>query len=233
VRPIGPVTVVSPHLDDAVLSCGRLLCSCPGSTVVTVFAGGTGSSDRVTEWDARCRFTQGQDVMAARRSEDCRALAVLSAAPDWMVEKQDEYRTTEVEFDTLATALRAAVEKAGNEVVIAPLGLAHVDHRIVSSVCLKMSEEGVVGSEWLFYADLPYALRGRSVQHRLEEIGDQGVLLEPMEMTSGSRLRKLEAVMRYKSQRYGLGTKVMVSTVMADERYWRRSLEAPSPLDPV
>ena len=33
------VVVVSPHLDDAVLGCGRFLAVHPGATVVTVFAG--------------------------------------------------------------------------------------------------------------------------------------------------------------------------------------------------
>ena len=33
------VVVLSPHLDDAVLGCGRLLSAHPGATVVTVYAG--------------------------------------------------------------------------------------------------------------------------------------------------------------------------------------------------
>ena len=33
------VVVLSPHLDDAVLGCGRLMAAHPGATVVTVYAG--------------------------------------------------------------------------------------------------------------------------------------------------------------------------------------------------
>jgi len=44
--------VVSPHLDDAVLSCGRLLAGRPGSVVATVFAGVPSRPDQCTDWTA-------------------------------------------------------------------------------------------------------------------------------------------------------------------------------------
>jgi hypothetical protein len=49
--------VVSPHLDDAVLSCGRWLAAHPGTLVVTVFAGVPSNGNRLTDWDARCGFS--------------------------------------------------------------------------------------------------------------------------------------------------------------------------------
>jgi LmbE family N-acetylglucosaminyl deacetylase len=36
---VEPIVVLSPHLDDAVLSCGVLLAANGGARVVTVFAG--------------------------------------------------------------------------------------------------------------------------------------------------------------------------------------------------
>ncbi len=46
------LAAVSPHLDDLALSCANLLAVHPGSSLVTVFAGGPSSVDPVTGWEA-------------------------------------------------------------------------------------------------------------------------------------------------------------------------------------
>src|SRR4051794_3926081 len=76
------VVVVSPHLDDAVLGCGQLMAQWPGATVITVFAGNPAAYPTPQrEWDRQSGFAPGDDVMAARRVEDAKALAVLDATP--------------------------------------------------------------------------------------------------------------------------------------------------------
>src|SRR5436305_15085471 len=76
------VVVVSPHLDDAVLSCARFMAAHPGCTVVTVFAGTPPAyPEPMRLWDEQSGFAPGDDVMDARRHEDCAALAVLDATP--------------------------------------------------------------------------------------------------------------------------------------------------------
>src|ERR671926_103609 len=76
------VVVVSPHLDDAVLGCGRLLARHSGATVVTVFAGNPPRyPDPMRVWDVQSGFGPHDDVMEARRKEDRAALAVLDATP--------------------------------------------------------------------------------------------------------------------------------------------------------
>src|ERR1700732_2299673 len=67
-----PLTVISPHLDDAVLSCAQVLLAHPGSTVVTVFAGRP-PDGRWSSWDKAC-FRPGQDPMRVRQKEDRDAL---------------------------------------------------------------------------------------------------------------------------------------------------------------
>jgi LmbE family N-acetylglucosaminyl deacetylase len=47
--PFQRLLVVSPHCDDAVLSCGSLLETHPGSAVVTVFAGTQPAGQPLTE----------------------------------------------------------------------------------------------------------------------------------------------------------------------------------------
>ena len=76
--------VISPHLDDAVFSCGRLLAAAPGSIVVTVFAGIPPRDTPAPPWDRRAGFDRADEAMHARRDEDRRALARLDARPVWL-----------------------------------------------------------------------------------------------------------------------------------------------------
>ena len=76
------VVVVSPHLDDAVLGCGRFLAAHPGATVVTVFAGNPPQyPEPMRKWDVQSGFAPGDDVMETRRNEDHAALACVGATP--------------------------------------------------------------------------------------------------------------------------------------------------------
>lgn len=81
-----PVVVVSPHLDDAVLSCGALLASlarrCP-VTIVTVF---TAASPRPWSLPARralraAGVTDAEQFYALRRAEDQAVVNELGAVP--------------------------------------------------------------------------------------------------------------------------------------------------------
>src|SRR6476661_3045292 len=79
------VLLLSPHLDDAVISCGAFLLAHPGTTVVTLFAASpTAYSDPLNEHDQTCGFVPGDDTMAVRRAEDERALAAVGATPAWL-----------------------------------------------------------------------------------------------------------------------------------------------------
>ena len=72
--------VISPHLDDAVLSCGALLLAHPGATVATLFAASPPAyTDPLNEHDTDCGFRPGDDTMAVRREEDVRAMRAVGA----------------------------------------------------------------------------------------------------------------------------------------------------------
>src|SRR5262245_15703201 len=79
------IAVVSPHFDDAVLGCGRLLSARPGSTVITVLGGPPAAyPSELTQWDADCGYAPGDDIAARRRDEDLAALAALDATSVWL-----------------------------------------------------------------------------------------------------------------------------------------------------
>ena len=60
--------VISPHLDDAVFSCGDWLATHPGAIVMTVFAGVPRDGALHTEWDNRCGFADASHAILARRA---------------------------------------------------------------------------------------------------------------------------------------------------------------------
>ncbi len=83
--------VVSPHLDDAVLSAGLFLLTEPGAVVATVMAGHPGPGV-LSDWDRACGFVDGDDPVARRRDEDRAALAILGARPHHLEFLDQPYR---------------------------------------------------------------------------------------------------------------------------------------------
>ncbi|MDR5780666.1 PIG-L family deacetylase [Caballeronia sp. LZ065] len=77
-KPPRRLLVISPHLDDAVFSCGALLAAGTDALVCTVFAG-TPEMPMVTGWDTACGFSDAHQAMEARRAEDIAALEILGA----------------------------------------------------------------------------------------------------------------------------------------------------------
>ena len=101
--------VVSPHMDDAVLGLGQLLAANPGVTVVTVFAGRPAAyPEPMTRWDQLAGFKPGDDVIAARRDEDTKALTELDAIPVWLDHVEHQYLPREewVQADAVAETVQ-------------------------------------------------------------------------------------------------------------------------------
>ncbi len=156
------VVVVSPHFDDAALGAAHLLASHRGSTVVTVMAGRPPSyPDPVSPWDAAGGFRAGDDVVAARRTEDRAAMACLGARAVWLEFADHQYlapddRPTAGE---VAAVLTGAVRDAGPTAVFLPMGLANPDHVLTHDAGLLSREalgaEGT-GPSWFCYEDGGY-----------------------------------------------------------------------------
>lgn len=206
-----PLAVVSPHLDDAVLSCGRLLAGNPGSLVVTVLAGDPGIWSSPTAWDAACGFDAGANVVVARRREDAAALALLGARPVWLDLLDQQYRSGGLAPGELAAAIAAALP--AGVAVVGPLGLVHDDHRAVADAlaALRRVERG---REWWVYADIPYEGRCEGEDER-RAAGLEPGLPGPL----GDPARKRAAIRRYRSQVRGLEDDLPLFG--RPERYWR------------
>lgn len=155
-RLAGRVAVVSPHLDDGVLSLGAAIAdaSSRGAEVriVTVFAYDPQASGPAAAWDAACGFQSAADAARARRAEDAESCARVGAEPVWLPFADDEYGEPVGDEE-----LWAAIEPqlAGADAVLVPgFPLAVRDHQRVSRLVLeRLPESTAVG----LYVEQPYA----------------------------------------------------------------------------
>ncbi len=217
----GPLVVVSPHLDDGVLSCGELLAAHPGATVLTVFAGRPPPGTPLTEWDAASGFEPGDDAIGARLDEDRRALALLGARPVWLDFLDSQYGHSP-SVEALADALEPALLAARPAAVCFPLGLFHSDHKLVADACLTIAvrrpEIDQLAYEDVLYRGLPHLL-----EDRFAELSGRGFTFRPAGRSSGEQLaRKREAVQQYASQLHALATpgRPGHADAFAPERCW-------------
>ncbi len=169
---------LSPHLDDAVLSCGGMIYELTRTghyvEVWTVFAGDPPAGSRPPfALSLEERWQNGPQAVAARRLEDAAACAHIGASavhfdlpdciyrrlPDgqplinseddlWQPIPEGEYPRVVELTSQLETRLTENYQLA------APLGMGgHIDHRIVRAAVLRLKKQVH------FYPDYPYAAR--------------------------------------------------------------------------
>jgi LmbE family N-acetylglucosaminyl deacetylase len=197
--------VISPHLDDGVLGCGRLLAGRPGSVVLTVFAGTPRDERRCTDWDARCGFDNAREAMRERRREDDAALTLVQARP-WRLDFCDsQYDDTPAEAD-LRRALHDALRELLPAVVVYPMGLFHADHLRVHDATRAVLSELRPAQAWLYEDALYRGLPGL-LQRRLAELAQQGLAATPVRLGGDDAYAALKrsAVQAYRSQLRGFG----------------------------
>jgi GlcNAc-PI de-N-acetylase len=119
-----PTLIVSPHPDDAVLSCWALLAGPEPVVVLDVFAG---SPDPPVQgaWDLRCGFRDSAESSRARREEEARALAGTPHRAEFMELVNVDYvdgRRPREDRDAIVAAVRGRIEEAGGGTVALPAG---------------------------------------------------------------------------------------------------------------
>jgi len=215
------IVVISPHYDDGVLSCGEVLAGAPGAVVITVFGGSPAAYDSLTPWDAACGFTGLEDVVAARREEDRRALRRLGASPAWLPFCDRQYGSPPAE-EVIAHVLRAAVDAASPTAVLMPLGLFHDDHRLAHSAALAVRRERP-HLRWVAYADAIYRRVPGLVEDQLQSLRAARIETRPAVLGIGRHVaRKRDAVQCYESQLRALSAPGYpgVADVFRPESYW-------------
>jgi LmbE family N-acetylglucosaminyl deacetylase len=171
------VVILSPHLDDAALSCGGLLHALHDriSTLVVSICCGT---PRVLAPDGRgkLQLRRGHVNPQYRRREDIAAMHSVNADFVHLGFSDGIYRRSPLtgkliyrsererwiapriedmaHIEELYLVLRRLCLDLGSILLISPMGIGHhVDHQIVSQVALRLAASGVT---LLFYEDFPY-----------------------------------------------------------------------------
>lgn len=217
---LGRIVAISPHLDDAVLSCGDLLTAHPGATVITVFAG-VPARDVLTAWDADCGFRGAREAVRARREEDRAALALLRARSCWLDLEDRQYAHAPYPARAVAERLRVALDDAPFDTVLLPLGLFHSDHDLAHRAALRLLvADG--RTRWLGYEDALYRSMPGLLERRLRRLERAGVAAVPSGWTPPSSALKPRALRCYASQVRGLAApgRPGLDDAAAPERYW-------------
>lgn len=187
------IVVVSPHLDDAVLSLGATMSRAARHgatvTVLTVLAGDPASSAPAGWWDAQGFRTAGE-ASAARRQEDARACSILRVVPRWLPFGDAQYGP--VPEEEVVTALRPELEEF--DLILLPgFPLAHQDHALLNRLVLERVEPR---ARVVLYAEQPYYLR---------ESLDPPAGWKPAAAALPDRVTKVRACRAYSSQLELLG----------------------------
>lgn len=179
------VVILSPHLDDAALSCGGLLHALQGvSTLVVSLCSGNPPPLTAADGSTRAPARRGHVSPRVRRAEDIAAMRSINAEfvhlsfPDaiyrrhpqtgrliypnarqrWIAPHGDDAGYIEELFRLLS---RICLD-LGPILLVSPMGIGdHVDHQIVARVAVRLAAAGA-GASLLFYEDFPYVADPRS-----------------------------------------------------------------------
>jgi len=222
------VVIVSPHLDDAVLSCARFMAVRPGVTVVTVFAGNPPAYPTPMRlWDVQSGFGPDDDVMEVRRNEDRAALALLDATPRHLDYIEHSYNPDDrpVAPGVLADGLVATLTDLAPTLVLAPFGLANPDHDVTHRACMIARDRVDATLSWWCYEDNGYKHIPGMLAWRVSSLFRRGLWPTPVcPAVDHHGDRKAAAVACYPSQLLALEDDWQIQTKLdapAPEQYWR------------
>jgi LmbE family N-acetylglucosaminyl deacetylase len=180
------VICISPHSDDAILSCGGFLARASArgrpAHVLTVFAGDSPPPDELTPFARKLHHEWGDlhNPMVRRRAEDARAIASLGCIGATWHYRDAIYRHPAsdsaehlfgppAEETALEDELQARCAELPAALFLFPLAVGrHVDHQLLFRVGWKL---WAMGLPVRFYEDMPYVAWESGPALRLAELG--------------------------------------------------------------
>ncbi len=205
---------ISPHLDDAALSCGGLIweqAAAGQTTSVWTICAGDPPSGPLSPFAEHIheRWETGREAVSQRREEDIRSCVQMRAAyrhfsiPDCIYRGSSEpfYNTEESLFGSIHPDEERLIVGLSEELgrlipleahVVCPLSIGgHVDHQLARAAVEK------IGQRLWYYADVPY-IWGR--MDELTKLEQEGWLFERFTV-SDTGLRAWEAaITEYRTQ---------------------------------
>jgi LmbE family N-acetylglucosaminyl deacetylase len=218
-----PCFVVSPHLDDAIFSCGMLLATHPGSVVCTVFAGEP-PTRQVTPWDEAAGFADSHEAMHTRWREDRHALSLCSARAVHLDFLDSQYASLPA-AEQVAEQIARAWQESGIATLVVPLGLYHSDHLATSDACCLLLRARQPAA-CIAYEDALYRTRRGIVREKRECLARAGVHTTPlpddalgMRSSGAAAAAKRRAVCAYRTQLRALNDPYPYD-LAEPERFW-------------
>jgi LmbE family N-acetylglucosaminyl deacetylase len=182
--------VLSPHLDDGVLSLGAAMSrwARKGARVelVTVFACEPESTAPAGGWDARAGHATEGESARARREEDRRACAHVGASPVWLPFGSVDYDRHGSPDDVLNAIAEVATE--ADELLIPGTPVTHPDHAWLDRVLDGQLFSAKRGGRYLETLYARREGRGREPSYRT------------VRSSPRDRLAKWRALQEYRSQ---------------------------------
>ncbi|MCO6452277.1 MAG: PIG-L family deacetylase [Caldilineales bacterium] len=216
---------LSPHFDDAVLSCGGLIAQQTGQgddvLVVTICAGHPSGRElspfaefQHQRWLERF---PDSDLVQLRRAEDeaaCQRLGarlhflheldcIYRVAPDgrWMYDTEEALWADlhpDEDDHALAEALSQTISDFAPDAIYAPLAVGnHVDHQRIRERALSLANAG--HPIW-FYEDYPYSEKPEAVWRALNRPVPGFWQRYPQYLTTSQADAKMDAIACYESQ---------------------------------
>lgn len=208
------ILLVSPHLDDAILSAGNLMADRMDNVIVTIFAGNPENAENVhTPYDKSCGFGDAAGAMAQRRHENDLATALLNADAinfEFVDEQYGEPTPTSM----ITQALQNLIDEHDYDYILAPLGLGHPDHVQVSDAVRRLDTTKPI----YLWEDLPLrVVEPELVVQRLYDIGLS--FNDKVNLPAGDVARKIRALTCYASQ---IGTGILDPYLLyVPERFYK------------
>jgi len=223
---------LSPHLDDAALSCGGQIharaMAGDAILIVTLMAGdpppSTGSSDYVSALHERWQLAA--NAAEQRRAEDVNACRILGADhlhlqfPDCIYRGNPPFYKSDAdifgnihpdEAGAMVIALAEAMAQLPTAAqIITPLTVGnHVDHQLT-----RLAAEAAFGDDLLYYEEFPYVQEDGAVEKVLGNTNEWQPITVPLNETNLTA--KVKSIAAFRSQ---------LSTFFADEVDIRRQIE--------
>lgn len=221
---------LSPHLDDAVLSCGgaihRQTSAGEAVLVLTLFAEDAAPGVDLSAFALEQHRHWGSvpQPMVLRRTEDIAALTLLSAEAlhldyhdavyraspggDWLYPDLralfgEVHPADPLDPAAIADRLAGMIPADEEQVLYAPLGVGrHADHQITHAAARQLLERGLLPGiqQVAFYEDYPYAEGVGAVEAALSAADADGWRLEVIRLDPADVAAKASALGYYQSQ---------------------------------
>jgi len=242
--PSGPLLLLSPHLDDAALSCAALIDRVEPVDVLTVFAG---SPDPPVQgaWDRRTGFKDSSASLAARLVEERAAFAgtphrlgtlsllemqylsgarpeadvrsFVSAVSTWLAQHPDATVAIPAGAGRVPGRVRNRLHR-----LVAPRPHRHPDHLFVRDTALNVLASFSVAAA-ILYEEFPY-LFGASANREVEKLVRKWRISASPIVVRVDREVKAKRIAAYETQvpHLGFGERRVdsASDLPSIERYW-------------